>query len=310
MITSAKDVVRGNLLTIHQANDDVPVATKLGNVSEEHDVRFVSNTSQSTNVDSNDYSIGLDSTLDIDTNLANPPEGVFERLIGDQAHFYSKESLANLGLAFGVGALAANSDFDAQVQRHFQSSIRNATSDDWFEFLRANKELGNGAIVLPVFGSLWLADEFIDGPPQFETAGKWGQRSMRAFIVGAPPLILTQNLTGGSRPYETPENSHWRPFHDDNGVSGHAFVSAIPFITAAKMTDNPWEKTFWYAGSTLGGLSRINDNAHYTSQVGLGWTLAFVAASAVDQTDTGKKGWSVISKSTGPDSGVAIQYRW
>lgn len=93
-------------------------------------------------------------------------------------------------------------------------------------------------------------------------------------------------------------------------ASGHAFVSAIPFITAAKMTDNPWEKTFWYAGSTLGGLSRINDNAHYTSQVGLGWTLAFVAASAVDQTDTGKKGWSVISKSTGPDSGVAIQYRW
>lgn len=235
---------------------------------------------------------------------------ISEKLLNDQLHFYSVDSMANLGLAFGAGALIANTGTDEAIQRHFQASVRNATSDEWFEFLHLNKELGNGVVTLPIFGSLWLADELLDGPPAFEAAGKWGERSMRAFIVGAPPLILAQRLTGGSRPYETEEGSHWQPFRDNNGVSGHAFMSSLPFITAAKMTNDPWKKSMWYGASALGPLSRVNDNAHYTSQVGLGWAIAYVAATAVNQTDTGKKGWSVISNSTGRGSEFALQYRW
>lgn len=98
---------------------------------------------------------------------------------------------------------------------------------------------------------------------------------MRGFIVGAPPLIVMQRLTGGSRPYETNEGSEWHPFRDNNGVSGHAFMSSLPFITGAKMTDNPWEKSLWYLGSTLGPLSRVNDNAHYPSQIGMSWCDVF-----------------------------------
>ncbi|MDX1929265.1 MAG: hypothetical protein SFV81_22245 [Pirellulaceae bacterium] len=233
-----------------------------------------------------------------------------KKLLHDQLSFYSIDSMASLGLAFGAGAAIANTGADDAIHRHFQSSVRNATSDDWFEFLRANKELGNGTITLPIFGSLWLANELVDGPLAFETAGKWGERSMRAFIVGAPPLIFTQVLTGGSRPYETDKGSRWQPFQDNNGVSGHAFMASLPFITAAKMTDDPWKKSFWYGASTLGPLSRVNDNAHYTSQIGLGWAIAYVAASAVNQTDTGRKGWSVIANSTGSGSDFALQYRW
>ncbi len=235
---------------------------------------------------------------------------VWERLLYDQGNFYSKESLLGLGIALGTGAAIANTDLDNQIQKHFQSSVRGATSYEWFQFLHSNKELGNGVYTLPVFGAAWLASEYIDGPPMFDSLGLWGERSMRGFLVGAPPLILMQHLTGGSRPYETIEGSEWHPFRDNNGVSGHAFMSSLPFITAAKLTESPWQKTFWYTASAIGPLSRVNDNAHYPSQIGLGWTMAFISATAVNQTDTGKRGWSLAPQSSLTSSGVALQYRW
>ncbi len=251
------------------------------------------------------------SKFDLESLDRAPEKGdLWERLVGDQSHFYSKESSMGLGFVFGAGALFANTDMDSQIQKHFQSSVRGASSDDWFKFLHSNKELGNGLYTLPVFGAAWLANEYIDGPPVFETVGLWGERSMRGFLVGGPPLILMQKLTGGSRPYETIEGSEWHPFHDNNGVSGHAFMSSLPFITAAKLTDSPLRKSFWYTASAIGPLSRMNDNAHYPSQIGLGWAMAFVAATAVNQTDTGKRGWSLAPQSSPTSSGVAFQYRW
>lgn len=246
----------------------------------------------------------------ITANSAQSDRSLIDRLKNDQYHFYSSDSLAALGLGFGVGAIAANTRIDDQIHSHFHSSIVNASSDEWFEKLHASKELGNGIYTLPVFGAVWLAKEAIDGPPALEAVGTWGERSMRAFVVGVPTVVVGQRLTGGSRPGELASGSNWHPAKDNNGVSGHAFMSSLPFITAAKMTENPLGKTFFYAGSLLGPLSRMNDQAHYPSQVGLGWLIAYVSASAIAKTDTGKEGWSLKPFSTGTDNGIAAQYRW
>ncbi len=68
----------------------------------------------------------------------------------DQKNFYSAESLTLLGGGLIVGGAMANSSIDDGIHRHFQSSVRGATSDDWFESLHASKELGNGVYTLPV----------------------------------------------------------------------------------------------------------------------------------------------------------------
>jgi hypothetical protein len=44
-------------------------------------------------------------------------------------------------------------------------------------------------------------------------------------------------------------------------------MGSLPFITAAKMTENRGYKVLFYAGSAIAPLSRVNDNAHYPSQV-------------------------------------------
>ncbi|XZE44058.1 phosphatase PAP2 family protein [Pirellulaceae bacterium SH467] len=232
------------------------------------------------------------------------------RMWDDQKNFYSAESLTLLGGGLIVGGAMANSSIDDGIHRHFQSSVRGATSDDWFESLHASKELGNGVYTLPVFATAWAAGELFPDNALVETSGRWGERSLRGFVVGAPPLIIMQQLTGGSRPTETDENSEWHPFRDNNGISGHAFMGSLPFITAAKMTDNRGYKVLFYAGSAIAPLSRVNDNAHYPSQVALGWWMAYLAASAIDATDNPNARWRFYPYSTGDGSGMMAEFRY
>lgn len=238
------------------------------------------------------------------------PSSLLGRLWDDQKNFYSAESLTLLGGGLIIGGAMANSSIDEGIHRHFQSSVRGATSDDWFESLHASKELGNGMYTLPVFATAWAAGELFADNKLVETSGRWGERSMRGFVVGAPPLILMQQLTGGSRPTETDESSEWHPFRDNNGISGHAFMGSLPFITAAKMTDNRGYKVLFYAGSAIASLSRVNDNAHYPSQVALGWWMAYLAASAIDATDDPNSRWHFYPYSTGDGSGMMAEFRF
>lgn len=129
-----------------------------------------------------------------------------------------------------------------------------------------------------------LSEPLLDDLPYGSAVAEWGERSLRTLLVGGPPMLGLQYLTGGSRPGETSHESKWTPLQDNNGVSGHSFMGAIPFLSAAKMTDNRWLKAGCYTVSVLPAISRINDDDHYPSQAFLGWWLALAAASAVDRS--------------------------
>lgn len=209
-----------------------------------------------------------------------------------------------------MGGAIANSSADRSLHHIFQSSVLNANSDDWFESLHASKELGNGEYTLPLFAGSWAVGELFPDSRWFASGGKWGERSIRGFLVGAPPLIALQQLTGGSRPTETDETSEWHPLPDNNGISGHSFMGSLPFITCAKMSDQPILKATFYAASSIAPLSRVNDNAHYPSQVALGWWMAYLAASAVNATDHPNSRWQFYPTNTANGAGVLAEFRF
>lgn len=236
--------------------------------------------------------------------------GLLASIWNDQLNFYSSESLLLIGVSLGAGAAIANTQLDGDIQRHLQSSLHHANSDEWLEGLHANKELGDGRYTLPIFASAWALGSILP-PSQFSDGSRiWGQRTIRGFLVGAPPVLLLQRVTGSSRPGETANGSEWEPFRDNNGVSGHAFMGSLPFITAAKMSDSLAWKTTFYAASALAPLSRTADGAHYPSQVALGWSMAFIAATAVHSTDNPNSRWHIMSTATPNGSGMALEYRF
>ncbi|MFC1497228.1 phosphatase PAP2 family protein [Verrucomicrobiota bacterium] len=201
----------------------------------------------------------------------------------DYINFYSGENLLKLGGGLAAGAILANSTADEDIYEWYTNDVKSANTDDMADMV---KEFGNGLITVPVYAGAYALSVFGDGNKACDIAGEWGQRSLRAIIVGGPAMLALQVTTGGSRPTDDEHeyDSTWRPFEDGNGVSGHSFMGAVPFISAAKMTKNRAAKSLFYAGSVLCGLSRINDEDHYFSQSLLGWWMAYLAVTSVDKT--------------------------
>jgi hypothetical protein len=204
----------------------------------------------------------------------------------------------------------ANTDLDQNLHDWYQAEVRGTGSDD---FARVAKTFGEGKYVFPTFAAALAAGTICEPWPAGEVAGDWGGRCLRSVLVGGPPVLFLQAATGASRPGESSSESDWKPFQDSNGVSGHSFVGALPFVNAAKMTDDPWLKGGLYAVSTLPAWSRVNDDAHYTSQAVIGWWMAYLAASAVDDTQQSLWGENVevvpLPAADG-GAGVALLVSW
>lgn len=204
------------------------------------------------------------------------------KVLEDYRNFYDCESLARTTAAFGAGALMANTGFDETLQNTWQRNVR---PTDVGTFFSGCKDIGEGRYSIPIFGAAAVAGMFMEGRPLGDAVGGWGSRSLRIFAVGAPPLYVLQMATGASRPGESTADSKWVFFNDNNGVSGHAFMGAVPFLAAATMVEGPVAKGSLYVCSTFVAFSRVTDDAHYPSQSFLGWYLAFASAMAVEDTE-------------------------
>ncbi len=135
--------------------------------------------------------------LDGDQLHDSGPVRLVRRLWNDQLNFYAPDSLLVLGIGLGVGAAVANTQLDGDIQRHLQSSLHHANSDDWLEGLHANKELGDGRFTLPIYASAWAIGSLFPDAPLANGSRIWGGRTIRGFLVGAPPVLLLQRVTGG-----------------------------------------------------------------------------------------------------------------
>jgi len=196
----------------------------------------------------------------------------------DYKNFYlDRGNLTRLAIGIGGAGLLANTSMDGDIQEFYQDNVRGNTTDD---ISNIGKIPGETLITVP----LLIGTRLLFRKTQ---TGEWAQRSLRALFVGAPAGLILQRLTGSSRP--SGDDSKWRPFKNSNGLSGHAFIGAVPFITAAKMNDNPYIKGILYGFSVLPGLSRINDNKHYFSQAAIGWYLALLSCNSIERTGKPKE---------------------
>ncbi|TYT73378.1 phosphatase PAP2 family protein [Desulfobotulus mexicanus] len=208
-------------------------------------------------------------------------DGVMHDLLSDQRNYYSKDRLLRLGFAFSGGAILANTFFDEEIQSHYQDRMRSKKTDDFSKHARF---FGERDYIIPIslaLASLSLVEED-------SLIGEFGSKTARSYFVGGIPVFAMQRITGAGRPEEHDHGSEWRPLDDSNGVSGHAFIGAVPFIVAARMNDNIFIRYALYAASLATPFSRVNDNAHFASQAVLGWYMAYEAVGAVHGRESNK----------------------
>jgi hypothetical protein len=202
----------------------------------------------------------------------------------DHKNYYSSGNLALLALGLGIAAPLANTPADRQFQDWYQNKVRSADTD---EFSRYAKMPGHYPYMLPIILGATVGGKLTDDTLPGAITFDWGSRCCRALLVGAPTVGILQVSLGAGRPSEDP--SQWWPFNDKNGVSGHGFVAAVPFLTAARMTDNRLARFSLVAVSTIPTWSRLNDDDHYLSQAWLGWWIAYLSVRSVDRTERDRR---------------------
>lgn len=234
----------------------------------------------------------IQAVLAVEEAATSKPASLSSIISDDYSSYFSHDRLLRMGIAFGLGGIAANTNIDMNIRNGYQDRVRTAKTNIWSNnndniFSFNAKFFGEGKYMIPV-ALLAASVNYIDTDTPI---GSWGANTSRAFIVGLPPMWAMQIATGASRPGETPQGSVWRPFKDDNGVSGHSFVGTVPFLTIAAMNaDNPYIKYPAYLASAAAGWSRINDDKHFFSQVVLGWYMAYEAVDTVFENNHQKKG--------------------
>jgi membrane-associated phospholipid phosphatase len=225
----------------------------------------------------------------------------------DYQNYYSWQNLCYLGLGIGGAGVLAETPLDEHFRDWYQSSVRSSGTNN---VAAVFKNFGEAEYMVPGIIGLTLAGELLYDYPLGEVVGDYGERVCRGYLVGAPPMLALQYALGSSRPGWKSYNSQWHPFVGDNAVSGHAFVSSVPFITAADMVDDPFLKGALYFGSTITAWSRINDDAHYLSQAVLGWWMGYLAVRSVDRTQAENAHFSMAPLITPDMSGVAMTFTW
>jgi hypothetical protein len=225
----------------------------------------------------------------------------------DHKNFYSLPSMGKLFLGVSGAAVVANTRMDDDFHQWYQREARTRTSGHWADAVR---DFGDGWIWSPSTIGMGLLGEYFEDRPVMGVLGEFGDRTTRAYLVGGPPMLLLQAAGGAGRPDDGSESSHWGCYRGGHTVSGHAFMGAVPFITAARMTDDPWAKGALYACSTLTGWSRINDDRHYLSQVWLGWWFAYLACDAVNKTNHEEQRITLAPCLTPEMSGVGVSCQW
>jgi len=251
-------------------------------------------------------------------NSQRPNElGIWERTrdgYADQAHrlwndaesFYSCDNLLCVGLIVAAAAPIANTHADQNMQNWYQRQAGRGQSRTADEFSDVGKVFGEYWYTVPALMAISVSGHLFPEHALLSTMGEFGDRSLRAMAVGAPTIGILQVTLGGQRPFAN--DSSWQLFHYGRGVSGHAFVGAIPFLTAASMTESRALKAVLIVGSTWTAWSRIHDNDHYFSQSFIGWSIAVLATQAVNQTENDHFRVVPMAFPNGVGMGVHVQY--
>ena len=176
----------------------------------------------------------------------------------------------------------ANSRLDEAIAKGYQSQLRSTSTDTAASLVRV---LGNPPVVWGYLGS-FFALKALEPLTKRHFLLDLTEKMARISFVSLPPLLLSRVVLGGTRPNVEEPHSAWHPFQNLHyvSVSGHSFFGALPFLAIASLTDSLWLKSFCFVASTLTGLSRLNDNKHYMSQVILGWAFAYMGFFAVEKT--------------------------
>jgi membrane-associated phospholipid phosphatase len=184
--------------------------------------------------------------------------------------------------ASAVSAVAGTAAFDKTIRAHVQAG-RTAGED---KFMKQWQEFGN----YYAFGALAAFDAWgeIGGDVTAKNTAMDGIAA--SIIAGGLITPALKVVVGRERPSTTTSTFRFKPFSTNSSFpSGHATEA---FAVAAAIAENyptPWVECLAYGTAGLVGYARIEQNAHFASDVVAGSLIGWFVGRAVVHRNDGPK---------------------
>jgi len=183
-----------------------------------------------------------------------------------------------------VGITAGLYTQDQKIQDWAQEN-RSSVSDKISEFA---KPFGDGRYTLPGLGAFYLYGHLFED----EKAQRTALLSLKSYVVSGL-FVQALEFTGHRhRPSSgDPYNTWDGPSFSTSNLSfpsGHSSSAfAIATVIASEYRDKAFVPPLVYGIATLTALSRVNDNAHWASDVFFGAIIGYFAAKAIMALNNG-----------------------
>jgi membrane-associated phospholipid phosphatase len=184
---------------------------------------------------------------------------------------WKKKDYAKLAIAAGsVGLVFV---FDEKIQKWSQQE-RNTTTDKISKY--GLEPWGSSAYSFSMLGLFYLHGAIFKDDKSKATA----LLGLKAFAISGIIVSIPKYLCGRHRPFQddvpNPRNWDGPGFSYKSFMSGHTTTSfALATIVAHQYRNRPIVPVISYTIASLTGLSRINDNKHWASDVAGGAFLGY-----------------------------------
>lgn len=163
---------------------------------------------------------------------------------------------------------------------------RNSTTDDISSVF---ERFGNGAYTIPVLAGFYLYGRFGENEKLERTA----LLATESFLVTGLFATVLKVATGRPRPFKGESADTFEGFSTSNKSfpSGHTSTAfAIATVVANEYENVPLVAPISYGIATLTGLSRLNDQKHWASDVFFGAALGYFTSKTILKLHSNKKG--------------------
>jgi membrane-associated phospholipid phosphatase len=184
-----------------------------------------------------------------------------------------------------LGATGGLFLLDDEINDFIQDE-RTSTTDD---IAGVFEPFGNGGYTFGGLVGFYLYGRVFENSKAERTA----LLAVESFAVTGMFTFALKFTTGRVRPQSAQNSREWSGpnFDDVSFPSGHTSSAfSIATVFASEYENIPWVPPIAYGLATLTGLSRMNDNKHWASDVFLGGALGYFVAKTILKLHSNKKG--------------------
>lgn len=195
----------------------------------------------------------------------------------DRADWIMAGSIA-VGTGFFIG-------LDEEIRDVFEDN-RSSTTDD---FANLFEPFGNGLVTIPALAAFYVFGHYDENDKAKRTA----LIATESFLVTGLYTTVIKVSMGRHRPSTGDSSTSFDGFTTDHKSfpSGHTSTAfAIATVIANKYEETPYIKPISYGIASLTGLSRINDEKHWASDVFFGAALGYFTSKTILRLHNNKKG--------------------